>query len=169
MAFTDPSSHCPIVIPMTFWRVGENLYFHSLNKSRLDKMIQAGVEICISFAEASEWVLSKSAYHTGVNYRSAVVYCTGSRVESDEEFDLAFKGIINQIEEGRWDHIRPPSPKERKATALLKLTINEGSYKSREGGPAEEEADLALAVWNGAVPIDGPGQRPKTGGCPFHC
>lgn len=168
MAFTDPSSNCPIVIPMTFWRVGEHLYFHSLNKSRLDKMIQRGVEICISFAEASEWVLSKSAYHTGVNYRSAVVYCTGERVESEEEFDLAFKGIINDIEPGRWGHIRPPSPKERKATALLKLTINEGAYKSREGGPAEEEEDLALAVWNGTMPIGGAGQRPKTGGCPFH-
>lgn len=171
MAFTDPSSNCPVVtpvvIPMTFWRVGEHLYFHSLNKSRLDKMIQAGVEICISFAEASEWVLSKSAYHTGVNYRSAVVYCTGERVQSDEEFDLAFKGIINDIEDGRWDHIRPPSPKERKATALLKLTINEGSYKSREGGPAEEEEDLALPVWNGTQPIAGPNERPKGGGCPF--
>lgn len=107
-------------------------------------------------------------FSAGVNYRSAVVYCSGERVESDEEFDLAFKGIINEIEPGRWDHIRPPSPKERKATALLKLTINEGSYKSRKGGPAEEEDDLALSVWNVTMPIDGPGQKPKGGGCPFH-
>lgn len=168
MAFTDPSSNCPIVIPMTFWRVGEHLYFHSLNKSRLDKMIQRGVEICISFAEASQWVLSKSAYHTGVNYRSAVVYCSGERVESDEEFDLAFKGIINDIEPGRWDHIRPPSTQERKATALLKLTINEGSYKSREGGPVEEDADLDLPVWNGTLDINRFVEKSKTGGCPFH-
>ena len=168
MAFADPSSNCPIVIPMTFWRVGEHLYFHTLNKSRLDKLIQRGEEICVSFAEAQEWVLSKSAFHTGVNYRSAVVYCTGERVESAEEFDLAFKGIINDIEAGRWDHIRPPSSQERKATALLKLTINTGSYKSREGGPNEEEADLELPVWNGTMPILSPSEKPKGGGCPFH-
>jgi len=155
-----------IVIPMTFWRVDEYLYFHTLNKSRLDKLIQSGAEICISFAETSEWVLSKSAYHTSVNYRSAVIFCTGSRVETNEDFDQAFKGIINDIEPGRWNHVRPPSQKERKATALLKLTITEGSYKSRSGGPNEEVEDLDLPVWNGTVPIDR--EKRKAGVCPFH-
>ncbi|WP_020584392.1 pyridoxamine 5'-phosphate oxidase family protein [Endozoicomonas elysicola] len=173
MAFHDPESQCPVVIPMTFWRVDEYLYFHTLNKSRLDKLISAGSEICISFAEASEWVLSKSAYHTGVNYRSAVLFCSGSRVESTEEFDHAFKSIIEDIEPGRWSQIRPPSNKERKATALLKLTIHEASYKSRRGGPNEEENDLALPVWNGILPIISPdgshaSRQPAKGGCPFH-
>jgi len=155
-----------IVIPMTFWRVGEDLYFHTLNKSRLDKLIQSGAEICVSFAETSEWVLSKSAYHTSVNYRSAVVFCTGSRVESQEDFNRSFKSIIDDIEPGRWNHIRPPNVKERKATALLKLTIIEGSYKCRSGGPNEEVEDLDLPVWNGTVPIDR--ESRKAGVCPFH-
>ena len=159
MAFNDPESSCPVVIPMTFWRVDEHLYFHSLNKSRLDKLISSGSEVSISFAEASEWVLSKSAYHTSVNYRSAVLFCSGVRVESSEEFDIAFKHIIEDIEPGRWRQIRPPNDKERKATALLKLTINEASYKSRSGGPNEEEEDLILPVWNGTLPIAGPGGK----------
>lgn len=147
--------------------------YHTLNKSRLDKLISAGREVCISFAEASEWVLSKSAYHTGDNYRSAVLFCSGSRVESTEEFDHAFKSIIEDIEPGRWSQIRPPNNKERKATALLKLTIHEASYKSRRGGPNEEAEDLVLPVWNGTLPIITPGEsnisrKPAKGGCPFH-
>jgi len=55
----------------------------------------------------------------------------GSRVESKADFNQAFKGIIDDIEPGRWSRIRPPSQKERNATALLKLTITEGSYKGR--------------------------------------
>ena len=145
------------VIPLTIWRVEEHLYLHVMNKSRLQKIIESGEEICISFAESSEWVMSKSAYNHSANYRSAVVYCVGERVSDAEDFDHAFKAIIEQVEAGRWAQIRPPSPHERKATALMKLSINEGSFKRRMGGPNEEPEDLGLPVWHGTKAV-----------CPFH-
>jgi hypothetical protein len=77
--------------------------------------------------------------------------CTGERVIDEAEFDNAFKAIINNLEVGRWDEVRPPNAIERKATALMKLTINEGSFKQRTGGPVEEPEDLALPVWNGVM------------------
>ncbi len=146
-----------VVIPITVWRVADNLYLHVVNKSRLQKRLENGEEFCISFAEYNEWVMSKSAYHHSANYRSAVLYCTGRRVTDDETFDGAFKTLINQLEEGRWQQVRAPSKLERKATALMKLTINEGSFKRRAGGPNEEPDDLSLPVWNGTKPV-----------CPFH-
>ncbi|MFT7185255.1 MAG: nitroimidazol reductase NimA-like FMN-containing flavoprotein [Pseudohongiellaceae bacterium] len=145
------------VIPLTVWRVEEYLYIHVMNKSRLQRLIESGEEVCLSFAECNEWVMSKSAYHHSANYRSAVVYCVGERVTETNAFNDAFKDVIEQLEEGRWAHIRPPNPNERKATALLRLSIREGSFKSREGGPNEEPEDLALPVWNGTKPV-----------CPFH-
>ena len=147
----------PVVIPMTVWRVEQHLYLHVANKSRLQRHFENGGECSISFAQYNEWVMSKSAYHHSANYRSAVLYCTGSRVTDDETFDQAFKVIINQIEEGRWGEVRTPNALERKATALMQLTINEGSFKAREGGPVEEQGDLSLPVWNGTKPV-----------CPFH-
>ena len=147
----------PVIIPMTLWRVDDHLYFHVANKSRLQRMLEAGREICVSFAECSEWVLAKSAYHHSANYRSAVLYCTGERVVNQQEFDEAFKVVIEQIEPGRWDQVREPSAQERKGTALMKLTINEGAFKSRTGGPNDEKADLDLPVWAGTKPV-----------CPFH-
>jgi len=145
------------VIPLTVWRVGEHLYIHVMNKSRLQRLLESGEEVCISFAESTEWVMSKSAYHHSANYRSAVLYCVGERITEAEAFDDAFKEVIEQLEEGRWSHIRPPNPNERKATALLKLTIGEGSFKSREGGPNEDPEDMVLPIWHGIKPV-----------CPFH-
>lgn len=147
----------PVVIPLTVWRVDDHLYLHVANKSRIQRLIESGGEVSISFAEYQEWVMSKSAYHHSANYRSAVLYCTGSRVNDDVEFDRAFEVIINQIEEGRWDNVRSPNKLERKATALMKMTINEGSFKARTGGPIEEPEDLSLPVWNGTKPV-----------CPYH-
>lgn len=149
--------NAPVIIPITFWRVDDHLYFHVANKSRLQKMIECGEEVCVSFAECSEWVMAKSAYHHSANYRSAVLYCSGERVTNPEEFDRVFKVVIEQIEPGRWDQVRPPSPQERKGTALLKLTINEGAFKSRSGDANDDKGDLDLPVWSGTKPV-----------CPFH-
>ncbi len=147
----------PVVIPMTIWRVEDDLYFHVANKSRLQKLLEAGEEMAISFAESDEWVMAKSAYHHSANYRSAVLYCTGVRVTDEKEFDHAFEVVINQMEEGRWQHIRPPSQSERKGTALMKLQINEASYKSRTDGPSDEPEDKHYDVWSGVIPV-----------CPYH-
>lgn len=147
----------PVIIPITLWAAGEHLYFHVANKSRLQKLLEAGHELCVSVAECNEWVMSKSAYHHSANYRSAVLWCTGERVVDESEFDAAFKSIINDLEAERWDKVRPPSPQERKGTALMKLTINEGAFKQRTGGPNEDPGDLDLPVWNGVMSA-----------CPFH-
>lgn len=142
----------PVIIPITLWAAEEHLYFHVANKSRLQKMLLAGDEICVSVAHCSEWVMAKSAYHHSANYRSAVLFCSGEQVTNSHEFDEAFKAIINDLEAERWDKVRPPNSQERKGTALMKLTINEGSFKSRSGGPNEDIEDLDLPVWHGNIP-----------------
>ena len=81
-----------------------------------------------------------------------MLFCTGERVTDPDEFDEAFKVIINQLEADRWSKIRSPYEKERRITALMKLTINEGSFKQRTGGPSEEPEDMELPVWHGTLP-----------------
>ncbi len=147
----------PVIIPITLWAAGDHLYFHVANKSRLQKLLEAGNEVCVSVAECSEWVMAKSAYHHSANYRSAVLFCSGERVTEEKGFDDAFKSIINDLEADRWEQVRPPNPQERKATALMKLTINEGAFKTRTGGPNENPEDMDLPVWHGNIPS-----------CPFH-
>jgi nitroimidazol reductase NimA-like FMN-containing flavoprotein (pyridoxamine 5'-phosphate oxidase superfamily) len=145
----------PRCIPITVWRYQDNLYLHVLNGGRLSKQLNSGNLLCISFAETTEWVLSKSAYHHSANYHSAVIYGVAESVTDDNEFDAAFATIINQLEVGRWDKVRAPSVKERKATLLFRIPISEGAYKCRSGGPSEDPDDLDLPVWHGTIPAQG--------------
>jgi len=147
----------PLVMPITLWAHQGFLYLHVANRNRIHRYLESGKQVCISICESKEWVLAKSAYHHSANYRSAVLYCSGEKVEDMSEFDDSFKTCINQIEAERWDKVRPPNDKERKVTALMRLTIDEGSFKSRTGGSVEEPEDLDLPVNNGVIPI-----------CPFH-
>jgi uncharacterized protein len=146
-------NNTPFVIPLNVWRMDNALYLHCLNGGRLSKHLATQDQVCVSFAEHNAWVLSKSAYHTSANYRSAVLFGQFTQVRDQEEFDRAFATVINQIEAGRWDKVRQPSPTEIKTTAMLKMDIHEGSVKSRTGGPNEEPDDLELPVWSGILPL----------------
>jgi nitroimidazol reductase NimA-like FMN-containing flavoprotein (pyridoxamine 5'-phosphate oxidase superfamily) len=143
----------PRCIPLTLWRLDDDLYLHVLNGGRLSQVLESSPLLCISFAETVEWVMSKSAYHHSANYRSAVLFGHPRRVIDDHRFDAAFEALIEQLEAGRWQQVRPPNTKERKATALFCIPMIEGALKSRQGGPNEEPEDLDLPVWNGVLPL----------------
>lgn len=142
----------PRIIPITAWRLGDDLYLHTLNGGRLSQRLGSGALLCISFAVTNEWVMTKSAFHHSANYESLVLYGRAERVNDNAAFDAAFRAIINQIESGRWEQVRAPNEKERKATALFRIPIEEGAFKSRTGGPNDDPEDLALPVWHGTLP-----------------
>ncbi|EON93599.1 hypothetical protein MARLIPOL_02800 [Marinobacter lipolyticus SM19] len=142
----------PRIVPLTVWRLGDDLYLHALNGGRMSQRLSSGTLLCISFAVTNEWVLTKSAFNHSANYESAVLFGRPLRVTDDREFDAAFRAIIDQLEPGRWDQVRSPNAKERKATALFRVAIEEGAFKSRTGGPSEEPEDMTLPVWHGTVP-----------------
>ena len=145
----------PRIIPITAWRLGDDLYVHTLNGGRLSRRLESGVLLCISFAVTNEWVMTKSAFNHSANYESLVLYGHAVSVTDHAAFDAAFRAIINQIEPGRWEHVRAPNDKERKATALFRIPIEEGAFKSRTGGPNDDPEDLALPVWHGTLPAGG--------------
>jgi hypothetical protein len=53
----------------------------------------------------------------------------------------------------RWDEVRQPTELELKTTAVLALPLAEVSAKVRQGPPEDDEADRALPVWAGVVPL----------------
>ncbi|WP_336366100.1 pyridoxamine 5'-phosphate oxidase family protein [Marinobacter sp. C2H3] len=142
----------PRIVPMTAWRLNDDLYLHCLNGGRLSRVLASGAELCVSLAVTREWVMTKSAYHHSANYASVLLFGRAEPVTDDTAFDAAFRAIINQLEPGRWDQVRAPNARERKATALFRLPIREGAFKSRTGGPNEEPEDEALPVWHGTLP-----------------
>jgi nitroimidazol reductase NimA-like FMN-containing flavoprotein (pyridoxamine 5'-phosphate oxidase superfamily) len=143
----------PVVIPMLHARIGDALYFHGAPASRLLKLIGAGQPMCVAFTVLDGLVLARSVFHHSVNYRSVVVFGTGELVASDEEKLTALEALTEHITPGRWADARQPNRNELDATSVIALRIESASAKIRTGPPADDEADYALPVWAGIVPL----------------
>jgi hypothetical protein len=91
--------------------------------------------------------------HHSVNYRSVVVYGEAVAVE-DAEKAAALEAFSDRLLPGRWAEARPPTASEPKATSILRLPLDTASAKIRSGPPKDEEADYALPVWAGVIPLE---------------
>ena len=147
----SPDGH-PIVIPTLHARAGEWLYIHGSAASRTLHEAQRA-EICLTATLLDGLVLARSAFHHSVNYRSVVVFGQAERVDTSEDKSRALQAFTEKLIPGRWADVRSPSEQELKATAVLRLPLDEASAKVRTGGPIDEEADYELPVWAGSVPL----------------
>lgn len=143
----------PVVIPTTFGRIGNQLYFHGANASRLLLNMEQGVDVSICITHLDGLVLARSAFHHSMNYRSVVVFGQASLVSDELKKLEALKCISDQLVPGRWEEVRPPSDKELKATKVLQLEISEASAKIRTGPPVDDPADYELDIWAGVLPV----------------
>ena len=142
----------PRVLPMTYGRAGDVLYLHGAAANGMLKAA-AGAEVCVTVTLLDGLVLARSAFHHSMNYRSVVLVGRAEKVTDDAEKDRAFDAIVDHVVPGRSAATRPTSPIERKATAVLRLPIVEGSVKVRTGDAVDEPEDLALPHWAGVVPL----------------
>jgi hypothetical protein len=92
-------------------------------------------------------------FNHSMNYRSVVVLGTAAPVTDPTDKIEALRVISEHITPGRWREARLPSETELKATTVLRLPISEYSAKLRQGPPLDDEADYALPVWAGVIPL----------------
>jgi nitroimidazol reductase NimA-like FMN-containing flavoprotein (pyridoxamine 5'-phosphate oxidase superfamily) len=62
----------PVVIPTLFWREGDWLYLHGSVASRMLDEARTKI-VCVTVTHVDGFVLTRSAFHHSVNYRSVVV------------------------------------------------------------------------------------------------
>jgi nitroimidazol reductase NimA-like FMN-containing flavoprotein (pyridoxamine 5'-phosphate oxidase superfamily) len=98
-------------------------------------------------------VLTRSAFHHSVNYRSVVVLGRAEEIADPQERAARMRYFMEGLFPGRWDSLRPVKVKELKATRLLRLSIDEASAKIRSGPPADDKADLDWPAWGGVIPV----------------
>jgi uncharacterized protein len=144
----------PFVIPTNFGRSGETLYLHGSAASRMLRTLSEGVPVCVTVTLTDGLVLARSAFHHSVNYRSVVVLGTARLVEDPAEKMEALRIFTEHVMKGRWNDVRIPTEQELKATIVLSLPLEEVSAKVRTGGPIDDEADYALPVWAGVLPLE---------------
>jgi nitroimidazol reductase NimA-like FMN-containing flavoprotein (pyridoxamine 5'-phosphate oxidase superfamily) len=144
----------PYVIPINFARVGDTIVLHGAKASRLLKHIEAGNPICVEVTLVDGLVLARSVFHSSVNYRSVVLFGTGKIVEDEQEKMAALEAVTEHLIPGRWSEARLPTRKEMNATSVVSIQIEQASAKVRMGPPGDDEADYALPIWAGVLPIE---------------
>jgi nitroimidazol reductase NimA-like FMN-containing flavoprotein (pyridoxamine 5'-phosphate oxidase superfamily) len=143
----------PFVMPTLHARIGDEILLHGASTSRMIRHAAAGAPICITVTHVDGIVLARSVFDHSINYRSAVLYGIGRAVEEDEEKRAALYAFTERLIPGRWDDARQPTVRELRATGVVAVTIESASAKVRSGPPSDEEADLALPVWAGVLPL----------------
>ena len=143
----------PFVIPTNYARVNETVYLHGSSASRMLRTISDGVQVCVTVTLVDGLVLARSAFHHSVNYRSVVMLGRAVPVETAEEKMRALQAFTDHVVPGRWKDVREPTESELKATSVLALPLEEVSAKVRVGPPKDDEADYALPIWAGVLPL----------------
>lgn len=161
LAFADADGpHC---IPTACWRIGEYLYMHGSNGSRLLNHAASGAEVCVAVTHLDGLVLARAAFEHAMNYRSAMIYGRCERV-ADADKAAALDAFMEAIAPGRSREARPGNAKELAATTVLRLPLQEFACKVRTGGPEDAAEDLALPVWAGVLPLALTPQPPQPDG-----
>jgi len=143
----------PFVIPTGYARVGDQLYIHGSQASRMLRTLSKGIEVCVTVTVVDGLVLARSAFHHSINYRSVVVFGRATLVEDPEEKYAALTSLSEHFIRGRWQDVREPNEVELKQTSVLVVPLTEASAKVRTGPPIDDEEDYELPVWAGVIPL----------------
>jgi nitroimidazol reductase NimA-like FMN-containing flavoprotein (pyridoxamine 5'-phosphate oxidase superfamily) len=143
----------PVVIPTAYGRAEDVLYIHGSVASRMLRALADGIRICLTVTLVDGLVLARSAFHHSINYRSIVVFGKAYVVRGAMEKAKALRLFSEHVIPGRWAEVRQPNEGELKKTLVLRMPLMEASAKIRRGPPIDDEADYALPVWAGELPI----------------
>ncbi|WP_265257212.1 pyridoxamine 5'-phosphate oxidase family protein [Verminephrobacter aporrectodeae] len=141
----------PVVVPMTYWREDDFVYFHSAAAGRFANAFCSG-EVCISICHFDGLVLGHSAINHSMNYRSVVVHGVAEKVEGQEHKRAAMKNFFTGIFHSRWDQLRPLRDAEIDAVNVFRLKLEQVAAKIRDELPDPERFMPDWPVWTGVIP-----------------
>src|SRR5688500_5614642 len=122
----------PRVLPTAHVRVGDALYVHGSRKNQLmTAMIGRPVAVTVTLLDGL--VMSRTAFHHSMNYRSAVIYGEGVDVSDVEEKRAALHALVEHVAPGRMKETRPSEDSELAATLVVRVAIDEASGNVRRG------------------------------------
>jgi nitroimidazol reductase NimA-like FMN-containing flavoprotein (pyridoxamine 5'-phosphate oxidase superfamily) len=140
------------MIPTAYGRKGNIVYLHGSVKNHMLNQICNGQTSCICVTHLDGLVLARSLFATSVNYRSAILFGSGTIVSEKEERLEGMKIITENIVKGRWNEVPVGTENELAATLVIKFEIESASAKVREGGPAGDDHELTNS-WSGHIPL----------------
>ena len=142
----------PFVMPTIHAREGDTIYLHGAKGSRLLEHARQGETLCITVTLLDGIVVARSAFHSSMNYRSAVLLGRGREINDPVAKLHAMQVLTEHVLPGRWAEVRPTTEKEMNATSVVAVAIESVSAKTRSGPPSDDEEDYALPIWAGVLP-----------------
>ncbi|MCZ4408528.1 pyridoxamine 5'-phosphate oxidase family protein [Cryomorphaceae bacterium 1068] len=147
-------------LPMAYGRSENKIYLHGSQGNRMFSALLESQEMSMTVMHLDALVLARSGLHHSVNYRSATLFGSVKKIESDEEKESALKCFMDHMMKGRWEGIRSMHKAELDRTLVVEMTIETASAKIRDVGVADEPEDYDLDVWAGLVPLKQVAQYP---------
>jgi nitroimidazol reductase NimA-like FMN-containing flavoprotein (pyridoxamine 5'-phosphate oxidase superfamily) len=148
----------PLVLPTAFAvdldgpDRGGTLYLHGSTGARWINQSR-GAQVCVTITEVDGLVAARSGFESSMNYRTAVILGEARVVDDDDERLHALDLMVDHMVPGRSATLRRPSRKELAATQVLAVPLWEASLKVRQGGPDDEDDDIADNPWGGHIPL----------------
>lgn len=144
----------PRVLPTAIARIGDRVYVHGNSNSQMLCTLETGQEACIMVTLLDGLVVGRSGMHSSMNYRSVVIFARGVKVEGEQKRRV-LETFVDRLIPGRAEDlkVRPVTDKELRITTVVEFPLQEVSAKVRVGGPVDDEADHALDLWAGVVPL----------------
>src|ERR1700720_3002837 len=143
----------PVVIPMSYARIGDRLVIHGSQASRMMRSLEAGVSVCVTVLILDGLVLARSAFDHSMNYRSVIIFGRAYPLNDASEKREALRRFSEHICPGRWAEVRQPNANELKMTMILTVGLSEASAKIRSGPPVDQKEDYDFPVWAGELPL----------------
>jgi uncharacterized protein len=130
----------PYVIPMLYHYSPERpdrIYLHSGLASRALQQLASGIPVCITVTQLDGLVYSRDAKYHSANYRSVMCFGHGRIFADEQEKRVMFEAMTSRYFPGRTaGRDYTPAPSSHLATtAVVEVTIEQISAKTREGGP----------------------------------
>lgn len=151
VAFVEDGS--PVVVPMIYGRAGDTLFLHGARKARVIRMLEESARACLNVTLIDGIVLARSAFNSSMEYRSVTVFGKPRLIEGTEAKLRAMRIISEHTMPGRWDELRAPHDREVRMTGVIELAIETASAKVADQGVDDEDADYAIPVWAGVLPL----------------
>ncbi len=165
IAFND--AHGPHVLPTIYWRENDRIYIHGALQSRMLLALAEGAPACVNVTLIDGLVFAKRAFNHSANYRSVNLYGRFTRIDDDDYKQHAFRHFFDTVLPDRWPQVVPVDDKERNATLLLALPIENAVAKIRSGPPGREKGsddEAGYTPWTGVLPLQMQALTPEPAG-----
>lgn len=146
----------PLVVPMLFGRVGDQLILHGSTGAGALRRVAAGAPAALCVFHMDGWIYAHTMFNQSAHFRSAVVHGTLSDVPESEAGNVLTQ-LTESLTPGRSSEVPPHTRKHLAATLAMTMQIQDGSWtvKVRDGDPTAPEPgeEVDPDLWRGVIPI----------------